>query len=519
MKPIDANSAGLVEIMDTTLRDGEQMRDVSYGSHDKLTLARLLIEELKVDRIEIASAKVSSGEEDSCRTVLSWARERGYQDRVEILGFTDHAVSADWITGVGGTVLNLLAKGSLKHCREQLRKTPEEHLSDIRDTLAYAQGKRLTCNLYLEDWSGGMLQDPDYVWFLLDGLSDTGVVRFMLPDTLGILSPSQTAEMAGMVLARYPDRRFDFHAHNDYGLATANTLAAIGAGIRGVHCTINGMGERAGNASLDEVAVGLRDFLGLSCGIDETKLHVLAKTVEIFSGHRIPLNKPITGTNVFTQTAGIHADGDRKGNLYAGNLLPERFGRHRQYALGKLSSKSNLDYNLKTLGIELSAEQKEAVLKRIVTLGDLKQSITTEDLPYIIADVLDAPKTDRFYLEGCYVVSSLGIRPTATVKVGKRNGSPETRMIFEETAQGDGGFDAFMNCLEKIARNMGFAMPKLLDYQITIPPGGKTDALVQCTITWEGTPPLVTKGVDSDQVLAGAEAAMKVFNIIAAGSR
>jgi D-citramalate synthase len=381
---------GRVEIMDTTLRDGEQMRDVSYGSHEKLALAKLLLEELRVDRIEIASAKVSAGEQEACRTVISWARTRGYTNRVEILGFTDTTVSVDWIVDVGGRVLNLLAKGSLRHCREQLRKTPQEHLADIQATLRYARGKGLTCNLYLEDWSAGMLNSPDYVFALLDGLADSEIERFMLPDTLGLLCPSQVEELVSLVLARYPQRRFDFHAHNDYGLATADTLAAVRAGIRGVHCTVNGMGERAGNAAIDEVAVGLRDFLGLSCGIDETKLYTLANTVEVFSGHRIPSNKPITGTNVFTQTAGIHADGDRKGNLYAGNLLPERFGRHRQYALGKLSSKSNLDYNLKALGIDLTQENGDAVLKRIVSLGDLKQIVTAREdfLPNIISDIL-----------------------------------------------------------------------------------------------------------------------------------
>jgi len=500
-----------IEIMDTTLRDGEQMRDVSYSSQEKLTLAKLLLEELSVDRIEIASAKVSEGELESCTSVLSWANSKGYLDRVEILGFTDHTISIDWISRAGGRVINLLAKGSRRHCEVQLRKKPEEHLADIRKTLSYAEERGIACNLYLEDWSNGMVHSPDYVEFLLSGLSDMPVKRFMLPDTLGILWPYQVETFITDLIKKYPEYWFDFHAHNDYGLATANTLAAIRSGARAVHGTINGLGERAGNASLDEVIVGIKDFLGMETSLKEEKLYSLAKTVEIFSGNRIPGNKPISGNNVFTQTAGIHADGDKKANLYAGNLLPERFNRQRQYALGKLSSKSNLDFNLKELGIELTPEQRDQVLKRVIELGDKKRIITQEDIPYIIADVLESPGKEHFKLLGCYVVSSLGIKPTATVKLSYCNGSGISKE-YEESAQGDGGFDALMNSLERIASRVGYNLPSLVDYQITIPPGGKTDALVQCIITWEGKPQIVTKGVNSDQLLAGAEAAVKMLN-------
>lgn len=502
-----------LEIMDTTLRDGEQMKDVSYSTQEKLALAKLLLEELSVDRIEIASAKVSEGEWETCVSLLSWAKEQGYLERVEILGFTDYNFSADWILGAGGEVMNLLIKGSKKHCLEQLRNTPEEHLDNIRKTIYYADTIGVKCNIYLEDWSNGMLHSPDYVDFILSGLSDMPIQRFMLPDTLGVLFPSQVSEMIKAHVNKYPSLWFDFHAHNDYGLATANTLAAIEAGAKGVHCTINGMGERAGNASLDEVVIGIHDFLKLQTSVREEKMYLCAKTVEIFSGHRIAGNKPICGTNVFTQTAGIHADGDKKGNLYAGNLLPERFGRKRQYALGKLSSKSNLDFNLKELGIQLSPEQRDRVLKKIVELGDQKRIITQDDLPYIIADVLDTPGKERFTLLGCYIVSSLGIKPTATIKLSYRNGESVSRE-FEESAQGDGGFDALMNALEKIASGLGYSLPALADYQITIPPGGKTDALVQCTITWDAVPEIMTKGVHCDQLLAGAEAAVKMLNLL-----
>ena len=504
----------MIEVMDTTLRDGEQMRDVSYTPDEKLSIAQFVLEEVGVDRIEIASAQVSAGERAGAQTVLRWAAARGVADRVEILGYTDGDASARWIADLGGRVMNVLAKGSLKHLTRQLRKTPEQHLRDIDDTVRTAQRRGVVCNLYLEDWSNGMVDSRDYVLQLLDGLADTPVARIMLPDTLGVLSPPMVTEMVRTILGRYPDRRFDFHAHNDYGLATANTLAAVAAGIAGVHCTVNGMGERAGNAPLDEVVVGVHDFLGKTTRVRENRLVQVSERVDVVSGRRVPPNKAISGANAFTQTAGIHADGDRKGDLYLGRLRPERFGRERSYALGKLAGKATLEHHLDALGIELSGEQRSAVLERIKELADRKATISQQDLPYIVDDVLARPHERRFVLESAVVVSAIGLRSTATVKLRfTAPGAPESA-IHEDSAQGDGGYDAFMNAVGRIAGKIGLTLPELVDYVVSIPPGGHSDAIVQCTITWRGDgESLMTKGVNSDQVLAAAEATEKMLNL------
>lgn len=406
-----------IEIMDTTLRDGEQMKGVSYSPQEKLTIAKILLEDVKVDRIEIASAKVSKGELQSVAEVIDWAQQSNRVDKIEILGFVDKTESVDWIGTLGGKVMNILSKGSMNHLTNQLRKTKEQHVRDIKETVAYARTKGIACNIYLEDWSQGMLNSRDYVYFLLDSLQGEAIKRFMLPDTLGILYSSQVYQFIKEVLTRYPELSFDFHAHNDYGLATANTLIAVEAGIKGVHCTVNGMGERTGNAPLEEVVVGLHDFLKIKTGIKEKHLFHLSKTVEAFSGHRLSLNKPICGSNVFTQTAGIHADGDKKGNLYVTSLFPERFNRKRQYSLGKLSGKSNLEYNLEEIGIELTKAQKKRVLERIIELGDRKETITVGDLPYIISDVLETPQEKTFKLILCNIVTSMELKPIAVVKL------------------------------------------------------------------------------------------------------
>jgi len=510
------NKSDKVIVMDTTLRDGEQMQNVSYSPEEKLSIAKILLEDVQVDYIEIASARVSKGEEAAVKKVIDWAKNHDFVERIEILGFTDINQSIDWINQLGGKVMNLLTKGSLKHLTGQLRKTKEQHIKDIQDTVDYAEKKSVKCNVYFEDWSNGMLNSKEYVYYLLDNLKDTPINRFMLPDTLGILYPKQVFEFISDLLNRYPDLPFDFHGHNDYGLAVANTLTAVEAGIRCVHCTVNGMGERAGNTPLDEVVIGVHDFLKLQTNIDEKHLYRVSQTVEIYSGRRVALNKPITGQNVFTQTAGIHADGDSKGNLYVSTLFPERFNRKRQYALGKLSGRSNLAYNLERIGLELNEEQKKLVLKRIIELGDQKKEITEEDLPYIIADILETPENKTFHLKSCVIVTSMGLKPVATVKINYQDPKAKKEVELEENAQGDGGYDAFMNAVRTITEKISFSLPELADYSVTIPPRGRTDALVQCSITWQDKKHrFITKGVHSDQTMAAIEATEKMLNLMA----
>ncbi|MDB3856146.1 hypothetical protein N9284_01490, partial [Halieaceae bacterium] len=354
-----------IQIMDTTLRDGEQTQGVSFGPDEKVQIAKALLQLLKVDRIEIASARVSDGEKEAVTNINHWAKAEGFAQCVEVLGFVDHTKSVDWIVETGGQVINLLTKGSEKHCREQLGKSLGQHLIDIENTVAYAKENGLIVNAYLEDWSNGYRDSRDYVYEMMAALKDSGISHFMLPDTLGVMSPDEVFDSLSDMKQRFPEQQFDFHPHNDYGLATANVMAAVRAGINAVHCTVNCLGERAGNASISEVAVVLRDKMGLNLSIDETNIVRLSNMVETFSGKRVPANAPIVGADVFTQTAGIHADGDQKGGLYETDLSPERFSRTRSYALGKMSGKASLAKNLETLGLNLSEENQKKVLSRI----------------------------------------------------------------------------------------------------------------------------------------------------------
>ena len=227
----------------------------------------------------------------------------------------------------------------------------------------------------------------------------------------------------------------------------------------------------------------------------------------MFSGRRVPPNKPIVGENVFTQTAGIHADGDMKGNLYESRLTPARFGQHRTYAMGKLMGKASLDFNLERLNIALTPEQKQQLLARIVELGDQKKSVTQSDLPFLISEVLQTRDLRVFEVKDYSVVSNRGLRPTATMLVRFRDKE------IHATGSGDGGYDAFMQALKSIEKQLGFVLPKLLDYEVRIPPGGKTDALVETTIKWEGG--MKTRGVHSDQLAAAIQATEHALNMIA----
>lgn len=500
-----------VEIMDTTLRDGEQTSGVSFSPSEKLTIAQLLLTEVKVDRIEIASARVSEGEFAAVKSITEWAKTNGFLNKVEVLTFVDGDISVEWMQQAGAKVMNLLTKGSLNHLTHQLKKKPEEHFAEVAAVVALANKKGLECNLYLEDWSNGMRHSREYVFQYLDFLQHQPVKRIMLPDTLGVLTPDEVKEYVTAIVSRYPDIHFDFHAHNDYDLGTANVLEGVKAGARGIHLTINGMGERAGNASLASAIAVMNDFIpDVKTSVAESSLYTVSKLVETFSGFRIPVNKPIVGENVFTQTAGIHADGDKKNKLYFSDLMPERFGRQRKYALGKTSGKANIENNLQQLGIKLSDPDLKKVTQRIIELGDRKEVLTQADLPYIISDVLDSNRIEeKVTIENYVLTHSKNLNPSVTLKISIKG------ELFEEHSQGDGQYDAFMNALKKIYGKLNLELPALADYAVRIPPGGKSDALCETIITWNfNNKEFKTRGLDSDQTVSAIKATQKMLNLI-----
>jgi len=499
-----------IEIMDTTLRDGEQTSSVSFSASEKLTIAKLLLEELKVDRIEIASARVSEGELQAVKDITKWASDNSCLGAVEVLTFVDKGVSIKWMLDAGATVQNLLTKGSLNHLIHQLKKTPNQHFTEIKENIAFAEKNGIKTNIYLEDWSNGMRNSKAYVYEFLEFLSTQKVARIMLPDTLGVLTPKESYDFLKEIKTAYPDLHFDFHAHNDYDLGVSNAMEGLKAGADGLHLTVNGMGERAGNAPMSSTIAVINDFLPeFKVGVNEAMLYTVSKLVENFSGVMIPANKPIIGANVFTQTAGIHADGDNKNNLYFSDLMPERFGRKREYALGKSSGKANIQKNLQQLGLQLNDDDLKKVTQRIIELGDKKQVVTKEDLPYIISDVLDRTYEEKVKVNAYVLTHAKGLKPSTTVSITIED---ET---FEEHAQGDGQFDAFMNAIKSVFKAKKIVLPKLIDYAVRIPPGSNSDALCETIITWKSADKeFKTRGLDSDQTVSAIKATEKMLNIV-----
>ena len=500
-----------IEILDTTLRDGEQTPGVSFSPQEKLEIARMLLSRLKVDRLELASARVSEGEETAVKEIIRWAEPHGFLEQLEILGFIDGGKSIAWINAVGAKTVNFVAKGSVNHCKMQLKKAPRKHIDDTVKEISRAVDAGLTVNLYLEAWSEGMKEDFPYICDLIRAANELPVKRIMLADTIGMLTPNEITRYAEWMLSIFPGTHFEFHGHNDYGLVTANSLAAVNAGFSGIHTTINGLGERAGNQPLAQLVVAVHDFTGYRTRIVEKELQHASQLIQSLSGKRCPWNMPVVGSDVYTHTCGVHADGDQKAGLYGNQLRPERFGRQRDIALGKLSGRASVESFLEdsTISSGLTPEQKEHLLSEIIRLGDKKKTVSGADLPYIIAGVKKTPLKKLFQITAADFKSSLHGLAQSHVAVDF-NGRK-----VEASAKGDGGYDAFVKALKKCLKEFNLAMPKLVDYEERIPPGGRTDAIVETTITWNYAGRThITTGVDSDQILAAVAATEKMINFM-----
>lgn len=494
--------AATMEVMDTTLRDGEQTPGVNYTADEKLIISEALLRS-GVDAIEVASARISDGEAQAVQRITEWARSRGLVDRIEILGFVDGTRSVDWIKHNGGRVLNLLAKGSERHCRVQLKKSAQEHFQEIASTARYAHECGLQVNVYLEDWSQGMRDSPEYVMAQATSICELPVRRIMLADTLGVLAPEQAEAFVRSMTGRFAID-FDFHGHNDYGLAVSNSLAALRAGAKRIHATMNGLGERAGNTNLAALIVAARDLYGFDCNVEERALGMLSDLVSRISGVEPAANAPIIGRLSAIQGCGIHADGDKKGNLYQSKLDPSRFGLERSYDLGKTSGLASIEQNCRELGIEISPDQQHALLAKVKELGDQKVTVTQADIILLLNDILSA-KGNILELVDYEFTARKGTAPAVTLKLRRSHEQ------FVAHGQGDGQYDAFINAL----RTLWPDIPELVDYRIGISRKGTSEALTEATITWRQAGRLFsTRAVASDQLVAAMNATMRMLNYV-----
>ena len=497
-------------IFDTTLRDGEQSPGASMTQEEKLRIA-LQLERLGVDVMEAGFAASSQGDFDAIHQIARHVKDSTVCS-LSRASIKDIERAGEAIAPAPRRRIHTFIATSPLHMQAKLRMTPDE-------VFERAVAAVRACAKYTDDIEfsaeDGYRSDPEFLYRICEAVIDAGATTVNIPDTVGYAVPELYGAFIADLREHVPNSDkavWSVHCHNDLGMAVANSLAGVKqGGARQIECTINGLGERAGNAPLASVQAILKDHFNAITNIDESRLNDVSRVVESYSGIVIPANKPIVGENVFTQVAGVHADGDNKSNLYCNDLLPERFGRKREYALGKNSGKANIRKNLEDLGLQLDEDAMRKVTERIIELGDKKELVTQEDLPYIVSDVLKhGMAEERVSLKSYIVNLAYGLKPMATLKI-EINGKE-----YEESSSGDGQYDAFVRALRKIYKvTLGRKFPMLTNYAVTIPPGGRTDAFVQTVITWSFEDTIFrTRGLDADQTEAAIKATVKMLNII-----
>jgi D-citramalate synthase len=338
---------------------------------------------------------------------------------------------------------------------------------------------------------------------LTSQLSKLPVKRVMLADTLGVLTPDQSQAYVRMMCSNF-SLQFDFHAHNDYGLAISNSLFALRAGAGRVHVTLNGLGERAGNTDLATLVVAARDLFGMSCNVNERALGMLSDLVTGISGVDPAANAPVVGRMSAIQGCGVHADGDKKGKLYQNRLDPSRFGRKRSYDLGKTAGMASIEQNCKELGLEISPEQQKALLAKVKELGDQKVTVTQADIILLLHDIFSAKENGLKLLDYQFSLKK-GAIPAVMLQLSRNDEK------LSACGEGDGQYDAFINALRSIYADI----PELVDYRIGISRKGTSGALTEATITWRTDGRLfTTRAVDSDQLIAAMHATMRMLNYV-----
>lgn len=504
-----------IEIMDTTLRDGQQSHGMKYTQQEKLEIARYLLEKVRVDRVEVASALTSEGELRTLTEIMKWARKAGFENKIEALGFVDGGKSAEWMAKAGSKVINLLAKGSEEHCRVQLRLKPEEHFERIEHAISMARGLGLDVNVYLEDWSNGVQNSWDYIRNLCRVMSRLPIERVMLCDTLGVLNPFKTGRLVKATAKLLSGKKVDIHMHNDYGNATWDTIGGVYTGyVNGVHVTVNGLGERTGNADLAQVVVAIHDHTRYKTRVNELELRPVSRLVSMFSGRNLQVNAPVVG-KVFSSGCGVHSDGNRKGDVYRSRLTHERFGANFITALSNQSGQASLkDCLEKDLGITtLTEDQIQKLRKRVAELNDGGKRLGIGDLLVLVSEQCNQPYRIILSVDEGSVSTRSSLGRKASVYAVLRFKGKEITL----EAEGNGGFNAFMNGLCAWAKTVDLKVPELIEYQVNIPPGGQSDALTFADITWKrpdnGQEEFQTIGSDSDQVMAAIRSAIQAVNI------
>ncbi len=499
-----------VYIFDTTLRDGEQSPGASMDAQEKLDLA-LQLERLKVDVIEAGFPIASQGEFEAVREVARHVKD------CQVAGLTRTRraeIDRTWeaLKEAEAPRIHTFIATSDIHLHHKLRMTREQVLSETVSAVRHARTYCENVEFSPEDASR---TEVDFLCEVIRAAIEAGAKTINVPDTTGYAIPEETTQMWRSIFERVPIREgviFSTHCHDDLGLAVANSLAAVQAGVRQVECTVNGIGERAGNASLEEVAMALKtreDFLPFFTRIKSEEIYRTSRLLSSLTGLAIPRHKAIVGKNAFAHEAGIHQHGVIQKALTYEIMRPEWVGRSDStLVLGKHSGRHGLRKRYSELGHELTEEQLNEIYPRFLRVADKKKEVYDDDLFAILADELKT-HAQRFQLEYLHITSGSHAVPTATVKL--RDGE----RVLMETGNGDGPVEATFNAIASITQLQG----KLMDYSVHSVTRGK-EALGEVFVKVDfGGKVTGGKGASTDIIEASAKAYLDALNKHLAGAR
>jgi len=499
-----------VWIFDTTLRDGEQSPGASLTSAEKIDIARQLAR-LGVDIIEAGFPAASPDDLEGVRRI---AREVGTPDGPVICGLaraTRNDIDKAWeaIQDAARPRIHTFLATSDIHMEHKLRMTREQVVARTREMVAYARSLCADIEFSPED---ACRSDPDFLVEVLSAAIEAGATTLNIPDTVGYITPAEYGALMRKLIAETAggDRViWSVHCHDDLGMATANTLAGLQAGARQAEVTVNGIGERAGNTSLEEVVMALRtrpQVFSLDTGIDATQLTRTSRMVSNFTGLLVQPNKAIVGANAFSHEAGIHQDGMLKHQATYEIMTPETVGLSQSsLVLGKHSGRHAFRVRLSELGYELSEAELNQAFERFKALADKKKTVTDADIEALISDEFYGPE-EIFTLEGIQVACGQPGMPTATIRLRGPDGS-----VHLHAAIGTGPVDAAYQAIDAIVASPA----TLVEYRVSAITEG-IDALGEVTVRIRrdenGKRTFGGHGADTDIIVASAKAYLAALN-------
>ncbi len=483
-----------MRFLDTTLRDGEQTPGVSLTPEEKVWIARNL-DSLGIDVIEAGSAITSQGERDGIKAVV----KEGL--RAEICSFARPLLpDLDYAIDCGVDSVHLVVAVSDLHIKEKLKKDRETVTRMAVDAVEYAKKHGLIVELSGEDASRA---DLDFLESLYQAGLDAGADRLCFCDTVGVLNPERTYEIFDRLTASL-NAPISIHCHDDFGLATANTLAALRAGAAQAHVTVNGVGERAGNTALEEVAVVLKSLYGVKTKIVLENLYPTSKLVSRLMGIPVGMNKALVGENAFMHESGIHTHGLMANTATYEPITPETIGRKRQIMLGKHAGRTSVVMALREIGLEATAPQVDEITRQVKDLGDKGKHVTDADLMSIADSVLGLKTEARIKLIDCTVLSGNRATPTASIRI-----TIDGHEVVE-SGVGLGPVDAALNALRRSLS--GVADVKLDEYRVEAITGG-TDALVEVWVKMSRDNRVISaRGAGPDIIMASVQAFIEGIN-------